>query len=80
MDLVPKNELLVIEVEIQPNLIDRVSIDDVVDIRFTSFSLTPFLVVLVRLSLYQVMFYFETRLKSHITLRDLKLPKKDCKN
>ena len=45
MDLVPKNELLLIEAEIKPNLIDRVSIDDVVDIRFTSFSLTPFLVV-----------------------------------
>ena len=38
MDLVPKNELPLIEVD-KPNLIDRVSIDDVVDIRFTSFSL-----------------------------------------
>ena len=31
--------------EIKPNLIDRISVGDDVDIRFTTFSLTPFLVV-----------------------------------
>ena len=45
MDLVPRDEKLVIETEIMPNLIDRVGLEDLVDIRFTSFSLTPFLVV-----------------------------------
>ena len=45
MDLVPRNENLLIEAEVMPNLIDRVNLNDPVDIRFTSFSLTPFLVV-----------------------------------
>ena len=34
-----------IETQIMPNLIDRVSVGDIVDIRFTTFSLTPFLVI-----------------------------------
>ena len=45
MDLVPEDELLVIEAEIMPNVIDRVEVNDIVDVRFTTFSLTPFLVV-----------------------------------
>ncbi|RZP23434.1 MAG: HlyD family efflux transporter periplasmic adaptor subunit [Burkholderiaceae bacterium] len=45
MDIVPADELLLIEAEIKPNLIDRISVGDDVDIRFTTFSLTPFLVV-----------------------------------
>ena len=45
MDIVPVDELLVIEAEIKPNLIDRIMVGDEVDIRFTTFSLTPFLVV-----------------------------------
>ena len=45
MDLVPKNEQLLIEARIKPHLIDRISISDEVDIRFTNFSLTPMLVV-----------------------------------
>lgn len=45
MDLVPEDEQLRIEAEIMPNLIDRIEIGDEVDIRFTTFSLSPFLVV-----------------------------------
>ena len=45
MDIVPKDEMLVIETEIMPNLIDRVEVDDNVDIRFSNFSRTPLLVV-----------------------------------
>ena len=45
MDIVPGDELLLIETQIMPNLIDRVSVGDIVDIRFTTFSLTPFLVI-----------------------------------
>ena len=45
MDLVPEDEQLRIEAEIMPNLIDRIDIGDEVDIRFTTFSLSPFLVV-----------------------------------
>ena len=45
MDIVPGDELLLIETQIMPNLIDRVAVNDIVDIRFTTFSLTPFLVI-----------------------------------
>ena len=45
MDLVPRDEMLLIETEIMPNLIDRVEVGDMVDIRFSNFSLTPLLVV-----------------------------------
>ncbi len=45
MDLVPKNEQLFLETQIKPNLIDRVSVGLEVDVRFSSFSLTPLLVV-----------------------------------
>ena len=45
MDIVPRDEMLLIEAEIMPNLIDRVAVGDDVDIRFSNFSLTPLLVV-----------------------------------
>ena len=45
MDIVPRDEMLLIETEIMPNLIDRVAVGDTVDIRFANFSLTPLLVV-----------------------------------
>ena len=45
MDLVPGDEMLLVETEIMPNLIDRVAVKDLVDIRFSNFSLTPLLVV-----------------------------------
>ncbi len=45
MDIVPRDEMLLIETEIMPNLIDRVSVGDAVDIRFSNFSMTPLLVV-----------------------------------
>ena len=45
MDIVPQDEMLLIETEIMPNLIDRVAVGDDVDIRFANFSLTPLLVV-----------------------------------
>ena len=35
MDLVPRDEMLLIETEIMPNLIDRVEVGDMVDIRFS---------------------------------------------
>ena len=45
MDIVPGDELLLIETQIMPNLIDRVSVGDIVDIRFdillNSFSCYP---------------------------------------
>jgi hypothetical protein len=37
--------MLLVETEIMPNLIDRVAVKDLVDIRFSNFSLTPLLVV-----------------------------------
>ncbi|MFL2656405.1 MAG: HlyD family efflux transporter periplasmic adaptor subunit [Burkholderiaceae bacterium] len=45
MDLVPKNEQLFLEAQVKPNLIDRVRVGHEVDVRFSSFSLTPLLVV-----------------------------------
>ena len=38
MDLVPGDEMLLVETEIMPNLIDRVAVKDLVDIRFSNFS------------------------------------------
>ncbi len=35
-----------------PNLIDRVEVDDLVDIRFSNFSLTPLLVVPGKVIIY----------------------------
>ena len=68
MDLVPKDEMLLIETEIMPNLIDRVEVDDLVDIRFSNFSLTPLLVVPGRFHLFRQMFSLRTKQKSHTTL------------
>lgn len=41
MDIVPKDEQLMLEAKIQPHLIDRVKVGDPVDVRFNSFSHTP---------------------------------------
>lgn len=45
LDVVPENEALLVEVHVPPHLIDRIGLDDVVDIRFNNFSHTPQLVV-----------------------------------
>lgn len=45
MDVVPENELLLIETRVPPNLIDRVQAGLPVDIRFNSFANSPQLVV-----------------------------------
>ena len=45
MDIVPIDEKLVIEAEVPPNVIDRIRVDDFVDVRFSSFSKSPLLVV-----------------------------------
>jgi membrane fusion protein, protease secretion system len=45
MDIVPANELLLVETRVPPNLIDRVHAGLPVDIRFNSFSNSPQLVV-----------------------------------
>ncbi len=45
MDIVPKDELLIIEARIPPNLIDKVQAGMYADVRFTTFSNSPQLVV-----------------------------------
>lgn len=45
MEIVPSNEQLVLETKIAPHLIDRVRVGDNVDVRFSSFSDSPQLVV-----------------------------------
>ena len=45
MDIVPDEEELVLETQVQPNLIDRVAPTDPVDVQFTNFSHSPQLVV-----------------------------------
>lgn len=45
MDIVPSQEELVLEAKIPPNLVDRIQINDEVNVRFTGFSDTPQLVV-----------------------------------
>lgn len=45
MEIVPSEELLVLETKIAPYLIDRVKIGDEVDVRFSSFANSPQLVV-----------------------------------
>ncbi len=45
MDIVPENELLLVETRVAPNLIDRVHAGLPVDIRFNSFANSPTLVV-----------------------------------
>ena len=67
MDIVPRDEMLLIETEIMPNLIDRVAVGDTVDIRFANFSLTPLLVVPGELlSISTSMYYFRKILICHI--------------
>jgi len=45
MDIVPKDEALMLEAQIPPHLIDRVRVGQLADVRFSNFSLTPQLVV-----------------------------------
>lgn len=45
MDIVPENEALLVEVHVPPHLIDRINVNDLVDVRFNNFSHTPQLVV-----------------------------------
>lgn len=45
MDIVPKDEPLLLEIHVPPHLIDRVKLDDIVDVRFNSFAHSPQLVV-----------------------------------
>lgn len=45
MDIVPEREELVLETKIFPHLIDRITVGDAVDVRFSTFSHSPMLVV-----------------------------------
>lgn len=45
MDIVPKDELLVIEAKINPQYVDRLRVGGKADVRFSSFANTPLLVV-----------------------------------
>jgi len=45
MDVVPRDELLMLEAKIPPHLIDRIRVDQEADIRFSNFSSSPQLVV-----------------------------------
>jgi len=45
MDIVPSNEKLLLETKIPPHLIDRVKVDQKVDVRFSAFAHSPQLVV-----------------------------------
>jgi protease secretion system membrane fusion protein len=45
MDIVPKDELLVIEAKINPQYVDRLRVGSQADVRFSSFANTPLLVV-----------------------------------
>lgn len=49
MDIVPKDEKLILEAKIQPNYIDQVREGQVVDVRFSTFANTPQLVTKGRL-------------------------------
>lgn len=49
MDIVPRDELLMLEAKIPPHLIDRIRVDQEADIRFSNFSNSPQLVVEGRL-------------------------------
>ncbi|CAM8625534.1 EmrA Multidrug resistance efflux pump [Burkholderiales bacterium] len=49
MDIVPQNETLVIETRVSPQFIDRVALQDPVDLRFSAFANSPQLVVPGRL-------------------------------
>lgn len=45
MDIVPKDELLVIEAKINPQYVDRLKLGSMADVRFSSFANSPLLVV-----------------------------------
>ena len=45
MDIIPEDEELVIEAQVKPHVIDRIKVLDIVDIRFSSFSKSPMLVL-----------------------------------
>jgi protease secretion system membrane fusion protein len=45
MDIVPSGQLLLLEAQVQPHLIDRIAAGSPVDIRFSAFAHTPSLVV-----------------------------------
>lgn len=45
MDIVPKQEVLVLETRVAPMFIDRINVNDPVDVRFSSFARSPQLVV-----------------------------------
>ncbi len=49
MDIVPDGESLRLDVRIPPHVIDRVSVGDEVEVRFSNFAATPHLVVLGKL-------------------------------
>lgn len=45
MDILPRGESLLLDAKIPPNVIDRIKVGDLVDVRFTSFANSPQLVV-----------------------------------
>ncbi|OUW01418.1 MAG: hypothetical protein CBD16_05620 [Betaproteobacteria bacterium TMED156] len=73
MDLVPENEQLFLEAEVLPNLIDRVSVGMDVNIRFSSFKLTPLLVVPGKISSISTDVIEKPRQKSPYYLARVKL-------
>ena len=73
MDLVPRNEQLFLEAKIKPNLIDRVSVGLEVDVRFSSFSLTPLLVVPGEITSISTDVIEEARMKSPYYLARVRL-------
>ena len=75
MDLVPEDEMLLVETEIMPNLIDRVAVNDLVDIRFSNFSLTPLLVVPGEVISISTDVLFQEKTKTPYYLARVKLTK-----
>ena len=73
MDLVPEDEQLFLETQIKPNLIDRVSVGLEVDVRFSSFSLTPLLVVPGKISSISTDVIEKPRMKTPYYLARVKL-------
>lgn len=45
MDIVPEKEPLLLEIHVPPHLIDRITVEDIVDVRFNNFAHSPQLVV-----------------------------------
>ena len=69
MSIIPIDEKLVIECEVAPNVIDRVSLKDSVDIRFSSFSKSPMLVVQGEIFSVSSDILFDNRKKPHYLAR-----------